>query len=45
MVPGYFIITEMDIHIPLQGTFQEKIEHFTEFTGYGYFSAAPVNTM
>ena len=39
MVLGYFIITEIDIRIPVQPPiriFLEKIEHFTEFTGYGY---------
>ena len=35
----------MDIHIPLKGTFQEKIEHFMQFTGYGYISAAAVYTI
>ena len=45
LVLGYFIITEMDIHIPLKGTFQEKIEHFMQFTGYGYISAAAVYTI
>ena len=50
MVLGYFIITETDIHIPLQSDrelhrelFKKKIEQFTEFAGYVYISAAPVN--
>ena len=37
MVLGYFIITEMYIHIPVQspiGNFPRKIEHVTEYTGY-----------